>query len=133
VLALALSGGRPDRPAKPPAPPLARSVRELGSILDFSGAGNLLSKQHDFSAAVRNRTEVANRLAAFHPPPALRAATATLTRVTQLAIQFNRRKLAGQDATAVDHQANLLRHRFLAQFNPLAQRYLGRSFAIGDF
>jgi hypothetical protein len=84
---------------------------------------------------VQNRTEVASRLAGFHPPRALRAAAATLTEVTQLAIQFNRQRLSGHDDSArkVDRQANALRHRFLKQFNPLAQRYLGRSYHIGQF
>jgi serine/threonine protein kinase len=130
VLALTLGsgGGTHDQP-----PPLAQGVRQLGSILDFSAAGNHLAKAKDFSGALRNRKEVVDRLAAFRPPPALGAATATLKRVAQLAVEYNRRRVAGQDASAVDDEANALRHRFLAQFNPFAQRYLGRSFAIGDF
>jgi hypothetical protein len=63
----------------------------------------------------------------------LRASTATLTRVTRLAIQFNRRRLTGQDASDVDTQANALRHTFLAQFNPFAEKYLGRTYDIGEF
>jgi hypothetical protein len=129
VLALALpGGGRHHQP-----PPLPQSVRQLAAILDFSAVGNHLAKAKDYSGALENRRAVADRLAAFHPPPALRAATGTLTRVAQLAIQYNRRKLAGEDASAVDSEANALRHRFLAEFNPFAERYLSRSFAIGDF
>jgi hypothetical protein len=131
VIALA-SGGKDDGRGGQPAP-LARDVRALAAILDLSEKGNLLSKAKDFSGAVQNRTEVARRLAAFHPAQPLRAAAATLTQVTQLSIRFNRRRLAGQRAKAVDRQANALRHRFLAQFNPFAQRYLGRSYDIGQF
>jgi hypothetical protein len=72
-------------------------------------------------------------LAGFQPAQALRGAAATLTQVTQLSIRFNRQRLSGQRARAVDRQANALRHRFLAQFNPFAQRYLGRSYDIGEF
>jgi serine/threonine protein kinase len=132
ALALALGGGGGDRrPAKPPT--VAQGVRRLASILDFSAAGNLLSKKHEYSAAVRNRTEVARQLARFQPPQALRAATQTLTRVTRLAIQFNRQRASGQGAKDVDSQANALRHEFLGQFNPYAQRYLHRTYDIGEF
>jgi hypothetical protein len=132
VALLALGGGGGDRQPAPP-PTLAQGVRQLSAILDFSAAGNLLSKKHEYTAAVRNRTEVAHRLARFHPPQALRESTETLTRVTRLAIQFNRQRASGQDASDVDSQANALRHTFLSQFNPFAQRYLHRTYDIGEF
>jgi hypothetical protein len=134
VIAL-VSGGGSDTGDGGQSAGTARGVHQLATILDFSAAGNHLSKQGEFSAAVQNRTEVASRLAGFDPPQALRTATATLTEVTRLAIQFNRQRLAGHAGSArkVDRQANALRRRFLTQFNPLAQRYLGRSYHIGEF
>jgi hypothetical protein len=128
-----VSGGDTHKPAVRNTADMAQAVRRLGTILDFSAAGNHLSKSGDFSAAVQNRTEVASRLARFHPPQALRAAAATLTQVTQLSIQFNRQRRAGHSARKVDREANALRHRFLEQFNPFAQRYLGRIYQIGEF
>jgi hypothetical protein len=132
VLALTSGGGSPDRRGGQ-AVSTAQGVRALAAILDLSATGNQLSKHRDYAGAVRNRTEVARRLAALHPPRALSAAAATLTQVTQLAIQFNRQRLAGQRGKTVDRRANALRHTFLAQFNPLAQHYLGRTYQIGDF
>jgi hypothetical protein len=129
VIALAPRGGTPNQDSAR----MAQAVRQLAAILDFSALGNLLSKEKKYHRAVENRTEVARRLARFHPPQALHGATATLTEVTRLAIRFNRLREAGHSAGKVDDQANALRVDFLTQFNPYAQRYLGRSYQLGDF
>jgi hypothetical protein len=113
----------------------ARGVRELAAILDFSAIGNDLSHHNNFSGALRNRRQVAERLTRFHPPRALRRATATFSKVTQLAIRYNDQRLAGLPKRvwkATDHQANALRSVFFKQFNPLARSYLHRSYGFGQ-
>ena len=137
VLAIAnspTSGGRQTRNAAT-APSLRRQVGTLDGIVQLFIAGKHLSHvEHRYAAAAQNRTIVLQRLDAFHAPPSLRAATRTLHAMTADSLLFNRFMAAGEPARArgPDNAHNALRSRFLAEFNPDAQRYLRRTYRVSD-
>jgi serine/threonine protein kinase len=150
VLVLVLSGGTPrhpvsagsttstTHPAATTVTPavLSQEVRRLGSIVGLFVAGKRLSHvKHEYAAAAQNRRVVLQRLAAFQAPPQLRSAAETLRQMTADSLAFNVDMASGKTALAQapDHAHNALRPRFLTEFNPYAQRYLGHTYTINDF
>jgi serine/threonine protein kinase len=143
VLVIALSGKTTPSPAAhhPVTPPVTRpvladNVRQLDSIAQLFIAGKRLSHvEHAYSAAAQNRRLVLNRLTAFQPSAQLRPAAETLRQMTADSLTFNLDMASGKaaQARAPDAAHNALRPRFVAEFNPYAQRYLGRTYTINNF
>lgn len=138
VLALTKSSPSPGRQARHPATvaSLAQKVRTLDGIVQLFIAGKHLSHvEHQYTAAAENRTVVLQRLDALHAPPQLRSSVATLRQMTMYSLAFNRDMASGDTsaARAPDNAHNAVRPRFVSEFNPYAQRYLGRTYTINDF
>jgi len=139
ALVVALSGKTTPSPAAHhpvTRPVLADNVRQLNAIVQLFIAGKRLSHvEHAYSAAAQNRRLVLDRLTAFHPPAQLRPATETLRQMTADSLAFNLDMARGKAALAraPDAAHNALRPRFVAEFNPYAQRYLGRTYTINNF
>ena len=137
VLAIAnspSSGGRQTRNAAT-VPSLRQPVGTLDGIVQLFIAGKRLSQvEHNYTAAAHNRTVVLQRLDAFHAPLSLRTATHTLRAMTADSLLFNQLMAAGEAARAraPDNAHNALRARFVDEFNPYADRYLGHTYAVSD-
>ena len=142
-LAIALSGGtRPRRGATSSAVAhavnpavLTHDVGRLNAIVQLFIAGKRLSHvQHDYIAAEHNRVRVLERLMAFHATPQLQPAKDTLAEMSASALSYNLLMARGETdlARAPDNVHNALRSRFVAEFNPLARRYLRHSYSIND-
>jgi Protein kinase domain len=137
VIGIALSAGSTARrPANAVTPAmLKQDVGRLNSIVQLFIAGKRLSHvEHKYTAAAQNRRLVLDRLSAFHAPPQLRAAAETLRQMTTDSLSFNLYMARGQTALAraPDNAHNALRPRFVAEFNPFVQRYLGLTYAIDE-
>lgn len=139
VLAIALSGGtkvHPPTAGHVVTPAVIRpDVARLNAIVRLFVAGKHLSHvEHKYTAAAANRRQVLDRLAAFHAPAQLRAAAQTLRQMTADSLSFNLYMARGQTALAraPDNAHNALVPRFLAEFNPYGQRYLGASYTKND-
>jgi len=144
VLAIILAGGTtahhaghsstaPSHAAS--GPTLAQNVSRLNDIVALFRTGKHLSQvEHQYAAAARNRQDVLQQLAAFHAPSQLRPAAETLRAMTADALEFNRDMAKGEFALArgPDKAHNKLRGPFIAEFNPYAQRFLGRTYTINE-
>jgi hypothetical protein len=115
---------------------LTQDVRRLNGIVELFIAGKHLSRsEQKYAAAAQNRQLVLARLGTLQLPAQLRPAAATIRRMTADSLAFNNDMARGATALARQPDAahNALRPRFVAEFNPYARRYLGRTYTINDF
>lgn len=115
---------------------LAQDVGRLNGIVELFIAGKHLSRvERKYAAAAQNRMLVLARLSTFDAPPQLRPAAGTLRRMTVDSLAFNADMARGEPALAgaPNNAHNALRGRFVDEFNPYAERSLGRTYTVNDF
>src|SRR4051794_26715351 len=114
---------------------LKRGVRDMRDLLTLSAEGRTATTAGDFAGAAANRREVLSRLDALSLPPQLArsgsllrpAMRASLT--ADVAHQTCSSCLSTADADAA---ATAAKDGFVAEFNPFALKYLGRSYDPGQ-
>jgi hypothetical protein len=111
-----------------------RAVLAVGSVLAFGGRGRSAARRGDWAGALRNREATLARLdriraggALAGPAGFLRAALRASIRADRLRVRCGCGAENAQDVAATE-----LKTRFLAGFNPLASRYLRRTYAEPD-
>jgi serine/threonine-protein kinase len=110
---------------------LRKGVGEIAAVLDLSQEGRTLTIDRDYTGAIKNRQKVLDTLDGLTLPPQLRRQRALLRAAVQASLDADR-ALAACETCAGTQIANLratrLKQRFVRAFNPLATRYLQRSF-----
>ncbi len=127
------AAGQPNQgqPAQPSDAALRSDVEELGQIVDLSEQGRAATAAGDFSSAATNRQEVLDRIDALEVQPELDQSRSLLRGAIASSLRSN---VAHQQcgscarAQAADRSATELKSSFATEFNPFAQKYLGRSY-----
>jgi hypothetical protein len=116
------------------APSARTSVVAVGRVLAFAGAGRSAAQHGDWAAALRNRQATLARLARVRAAPSLAAGLSFLRAALQASIKADqaRVKCGCSAENPQDVAATELKRRFLDAFNPLASRYLGRTYSEPD-
>jgi hypothetical protein len=129
------SRGRDSRSGtRAPAGGERRAVVAVASVLAFGGAGRTAAQRGDWSAALRNRQATLARLARAPVMRSLTASVGFLRAALQASIKADQARVrCGCGAeNPQDVAATELKRRFLAGFNPLASRYLRRTYSEPD-
>jgi hypothetical protein len=117
------------------APTSARgSVVAVGRVLAFAGAGRAAAQRGDWAAALRNRQATLARLARVRAAGPVAASLGFLRAALQASVKADQARVTcGCGAeNPQDVAATELKRRFLDAFNPLASRYLGRTYSEPD-
>jgi hypothetical protein len=141
--ALLLSKGDSKAPAaavQPPAqtPPAASTgptvqdgVARIAAVLDLSQQGRTLTIDGDYSGAIANRQKVLDKVDGLTLAPELERSRTLLRRAVQASLDADRALLRCQtcaDTAAANTRATDLKQKFVIAFNPLASKFLQRSF-----
>jgi class 3 adenylate cyclase len=113
---------------------LKHEVTRLNAIVQQFIAGKRLSQQHQYAAAAQNRRQVLRLLTAFQAPPQLRDSAGTLREMATYSLSYNLLAARGETASAAypNGAHNALRPQFVSEFNPYAERYLHRTYAVNE-
>jgi hypothetical protein len=109
-------------------------VVAVAAVLAFAGAGRSAAQHGDWAGALRNRQATLARLARVPVAGSLSAPLGFLRAALQASIKADqgRVKCGCGAENPQDVAATELKRRFLGGFNPLASRYLHRSYAEPD-
>ena len=110
---------------------LRKGVSDMAAVLDLSQEGRTLTVNGDYAGAIRNRQQVLDKLDGLTLPRQLTRQRLLLRAAVQASLDADR-ALAACETCSSTQLANLratrLKQRFVRAFNPLATRYLQRSF-----
>jgi serine/threonine-protein kinase len=118
-------------PVTPSGPTVQDGVARIAAVLDLSQRGRTLTIDGDYAAAIANRMQVLDKVDGLTLAPELEQSRATLRAAVQASLDADR---ALQQCTtcsstaAANRRATDLKQRFVLEFNPLATKYLQRSF-----
>jgi class 3 adenylate cyclase len=134
TLVVVSSGGGPAPTAGAGSQNLKQEVSRLNAIVQLFIAGKHLSQQRQYAAAAQNRRQVLRLLTAFRAPPQLRDAAGTLREMATYSLSYNLLAARGETASAgyPNGAHNALRPQFVSEFNPYAERYLRRTYAVDE-
>jgi hypothetical protein len=114
---------------------LHAEVTQMGDILDHSAEGRAASASGDFSTAMENRREVLRQIDGLTVSDELERSRALLRTSVNASLNSTIAHLACGNcarAQAADRRATTAKQRFVAEFNPYAERFLQRSFDPDD-
>jgi hypothetical protein len=137
VAAAVLLTGNEDKAASPPAasnpqgPTVQDGVAQIAAALDLSQRGRTLTIAGQYDAAIANRSEVLDKVDGLTLAPELEPSRTLLRAAVQASLDADRalqRCSTCSSTTAANNRATDLKQRFVLEFNPLATKYLQRSF-----
>jgi hypothetical protein len=110
------------------------AVVAISSVLAFAGRGRSAAQHGDWATALQNRQATLARLGSVHAVASVKAPLGFLAAALQASIKADQQRVkCGCGAeNAQDIAATTLKQRFLAGFNPLATRYLKRTYTEPD-
>ena len=137
--AVLLSGGGDAKqpvtsiPVNPPptGPTVEEGVSQIAGVLDLSERGRTLTIAGDYGAAISNRMQVLDQVDGLTLAPQLGRSRALLRAAVQASLDADRAlQQCGtcSSSAAANRRATDLKQRFVLEFNPLATKYLQRSF-----
>jgi hypothetical protein len=109
-------------------------VVAVSDVLAFAGRGRVAAQRGDWATALSNRQATLARLARIRAVARLAGPLGFLRAALQASIRADRLRVAcGCGAeNPQDVAATELKRRFLAGFNPLANRYVKRTYTEPD-
>jgi hypothetical protein len=110
---------------------LRTGVGEIAAVLDLSQEGRTLTVNGDYTGAIANRQQVLDKLDGLTLPAELAGPRQLLRAAVQASLDADRALAACEtcsDTAAANLRATTLKQQFVRAFNPLATRYLQRSF-----
>jgi hypothetical protein len=112
-------------------------VHQIGDILSFSALGRQQRAAGDFDAALANRQETLKRVQALQRRTPLLGQElerlANAARLAAVAVQAYKACGGSKCAPAQTKASAQSKLEFTQLFNPLAQRYLHRTYGVADF
>ena len=110
------------------------AVVAISSVLAFAGVGRTAAQHGDWATALKNRQATLARLGSVPAAASVKAPLGFLSAALQASIRADQQRVrCGCGAeNAQDVAATTLKQRFLAGFNPLATRYLKRTYTEPD-
>ncbi len=132
--AAAVASTPPPPTQAPPAstgPTVQDGVSRIASVLDLSQRGRTLTIAGSYSAAIANRQKVLDKIDGLNLAPALERSRALLRRAVRASLDADQALLGCTTCArtiAANQRATDLKQKFVIQFNPLATKYLQRSF-----